>query len=67
MSLREARDEKKFDKRLITRNLRRGVISEQELNAELAALSDSAGLLWNAAQVETHAPVAIDDDEDDEE
>lgn len=52
MSLREARDEKKFDKRLVTRNLRRGIISEQELNAHLADLQDSSHLLWNARDAE---------------
>ena len=66
MSLREARDEKKFDKRLVTRNLRRGIISEQELNAHLADLQDSSNLLWNARDAEGPGLADLDDEDEQE-
>lgn len=66
MSLREARDEKKFDKRLVTRNLRRGIISEQELNAHLSDLQDSAHLLWNARDAEGQGMADLDDEDEQE-
>ena len=67
MSLLDARFEKRFDKRLVERFLRRGVITIESLNSHLETLEDCAALAYHPDDPSNHA-VAHDsyDDEDDE-
>lgn len=63
MSLMDARHEKRFDKRLVERFLRRGVITIESLNEHMEALEDCAALVYNAEDASSHM---IDDDDDDD-
>ncbi len=50
----------RFDRRLVTRHLREGLISLDELNLHLASLPDEAHLIWDGE------PDVIDELPDDE-
>lgn len=71
MSLLDARFEKRFDKRLVERFLRRGVITIESLNSHLETLEDCAALAYHPDDASNHAIVhdnyADDDDLMDEE